>query len=90
MEAEAEIRVSPETNRTPNLKVPKVRVKVRGVDPAIPMGPPSNACSVHWKFGKSAWLCADRHNCPWRDFENPRPRHNRNIAATERKEDDSD
>ena len=31
--------------------------------------PPSQACDVHWRFGKSAWHCADRHGCPWRDFE---------------------
>ena len=62
----------------------------KGRGPRHPDGPPNNACSVHWKFGKAAWLCADRHNCPWRDFENPRPRHNRNIAATEMKDNDSD
>ena len=44
-------------------------------------GPPSNACRVHWLHGKGAWFCADRHSCPWRDFESPRPRHNRNIVA---------
>ena len=35
-ETEAEIRTRQETNRTPNLKV---RVKVKGVDPATLMGP---------------------------------------------------
>ena len=44
--------------------------------------PPQEACSLHWKFGKSAWVCADKHKCPWRDFENPRPSHNRNIVAS--------
>ena len=43
--------------------------------------PPFSACRVHWLHGKGAWFCADRHNCPWRDFESPRPRHNRNIVA---------
>ena len=61
----------------------------KGRGPRHPDGPPDGACSVHWKFGKSAWLCADRHNCPWRNYESPRPRHNRNIAATE-KEENSD
>ena len=44
--------------------------------------PPSSACNLHWKFGKKSWTCADRHNCPWRDIESPRPRDNRNISAT--------
>ena len=43
--------------------------------------PPNNACDVHWKWGKAAWHCADRHSCPWRDFESPKPKHNRNIVA---------
>ena len=43
--------------------------------------PPQNACKLHWKFGKKSWTCADRHNCPWRDFESPRPKDNRNISA---------
>ena len=43
--------------------------------------PPSNACNLHKKFGKAAWRCGDRHTCPWRDFESPRPRHNRNIVG---------
>ena len=42
---------------------------------------PSNACNLHKKFGKAAWKCGDRHSCPWRDFESPRPKHNRNIVA---------
>ena len=42
---------------------------------------PAGACKLHKKFGKAAWKCADRHSCPWRDFENPKPRHNRNIVA---------
>ena len=51
--------------------------------PRHPDGPPPGSCSVHWKFGKAAWLCADRHNCPWRNYESPRPRHDRNIGAAE-------
>ena len=60
-----------------------------GDKPAKPRGPkhpdnaPAGACDLHYKFGKKAWFCADRHNCPWRDLESPKPRHNRNIAATE-------
>ena len=46
-----------------------------------------SACLVHWKFGKGAWMCTDRHNCLWRDFESPRPRHNRNIVAVAEKVD---
>ena len=53
----------------------------RSRGPRHPDNPPSNACGVHWKFGKGAWHCADRHNCPWRDFENPKPSHNRNIVS---------
>ena len=49
--------------------------------PRHPDLPPSSACRVHWTHGKGAWFCADRHNCPWRDYESPRPRHNRNIVA---------
>ena len=45
--------------------------------------PPTSACGLHWKFGRGAWTCADRHNCPWRDLESPRPRDNRNIGAAE-------
>ena len=51
--------------------------------PRHPDNPPSGSCGLHWKFGKAAWTCADRHNCPWRNYESPRPRHNRNISATE-------
>ena len=51
--------------------------------PRHPDNPPSGSCGLHWKFGKGAWTCADRHNCPWRDYESPRPKHNRNINAAE-------
>ena len=51
--------------------------------PRHPDQPPQEACGLHWKFGKGAWTCADRHRCPWRDYESPRPRHDRNIGATE-------
>ena len=51
--------------------------------PRHPDNPPQGSCGLHWKFGKGAWTCADRHNCPWRDYESPRPRHDRNIGATE-------
>ena len=51
--------------------------------PRHPDNPPPGSCGVHWKFGKAAFFCADRHNCPWRNFENPQPRHNRNISSTE-------
>ena len=43
--------------------------------------PPSQSCNLHWKFGKGAWKCGDRHTCPWRDYESPKPRHNRNIVS---------
>ena len=49
--------------------------------------PPMDACDTHFTYGKGAWFCADRHSCPWRDFENPKPRHNRNIAGAEMLED---
>ena len=58
-----------------------------GWGPRHPDNPPSSACLVHWKFGKGAWMCIDRHNCLWRDFESPRPRHNRNIVAVAEKVD---
>ena len=51
--------------------------------PRHPDLPPNDACGLHWKFGKGAWTCADRHKCPWRDLESPRPRHDRNINAAE-------
>ena len=51
--------------------------------PRHPDNPPQNSCGLHWKFGRGAWTCADRHNCPWRDIESPRPRDNRNIGAAE-------
>ena len=53
----------------------------RARPPRHPDGPPSRSCRTHWQFGRSAWFCADRHNCPWRDIENPRPRDNRNIVS---------
>ena len=37
------------------------------------------SCYIHHQFGNEAWSCADRHNCPMRDIENPKPSHNRNI-----------
>ena len=52
-----------------------------GRGPRHPDNPPQNSCKLHWKFGKAAWRCGDRHSCPWRDFESPKPRHNRNIVA---------
>ena len=55
--------------------------------PRHPDNPPSGSCGLHWKFGKAAWTCADRHNCPWRNYESPRPRDNRNIVATTEIED---
>ena len=54
----------------------------RGRGPRHSDLPPQNACDVHWRHGKGAWHCADRHSCPWRDFESPKPRHNRNIVAS--------
>ena len=37
------------------------------------------SCYIHHQFGVEAWSCADRHSCPMRDIENPKPKHNRNI-----------
>ena len=37
------------------------------------------SCYVHHQYGPEAWSCADRHSCPMRDIESPKPRHNRNI-----------
>ena len=49
-----------------------------------PLGPRhpqavEGSCYVHHQYGPEAWSCADRHNCPMRDIENPKPKHNRNI-----------
>ena len=49
-----------------------------------PLGPRhpqavEGSCYVHHQYGPEAWSCADRHNCPMRDVENPKPSHNRNI-----------
>ena len=49
-----------------------------------PLGPKhpqavEGSCFIHHKFGPEAWSCADRHKCPMRDIESPRPKHNRNI-----------
>ena len=77
-----------QNNGNQNSSKPNQGNQGKGRGPRHPDLPPREACSVHWKFGKAAWLCADRHNCPWRDYENPRPRHNRNIASAEVKEND--
>ena len=37
------------------------------------------SCYVHHQYGPEAWSCADRHKCPMRDIESPKPKHNRNI-----------
>ena len=37
------------------------------------------SCYVHHQYGPEAWSCADRHSCPMRDIESPKPSHNRNI-----------
>ena len=37
------------------------------------------SCYVHHTYGPEAWSCADRHKCPMRDIESPKPKHNRNI-----------
>ena len=66
----------------------KPKGKDRG--PRHPDNPPSSCCDIHYKFGKKAWFCADRHSCPWRDYESPKPKHNRNIVAAAEVEEDSD
>ena len=53
----------------------------RGRGPRHADQPPFKSCDLHWRFGKGAWNCGDRHKCPWRDFESPKPSHNRNIVA---------
>ena len=53
----------------------------RGRGPRHADNPPSSSCNLHWKFGKGAWRCGDRHTCPWRDYESPKPRHDRNIVG---------
>ena len=66
------------TNPTTNPSTPATRGARK------PRGPKHStaqegSCYIHHQFGVEAWSCADRHNCPMRDIESPRPRHNRNI-----------
>ena len=63
----------------------------RGGQGTKPLGPRhpqalEGSCYVHHKFGPEAWSCADRHKCPMRDMESPRPRHNRNIPVENKNE----
>ena len=46
------------------------------------------SCYVHAQYGPEAWSCADRFNCPMRDIESPRPRHNRNIPIEKNEKND--
>ena len=32
-----------------------------------PDGPPENACRHHWRWGRSAYHCAQPESCPWKD-----------------------
>ena len=43
------------------------------------------SCFIHHQYGPEAWSCADRHKCPMRDIESPRPKHNRNIPLEQNK-----
>ena len=61
----------------------------RGRPPRTPTGPRhpqalEGSCYVHHQYGPEAWSCADRHSCPMRDIENPKPKHNRNIPLQEK------
>ena len=33
-----------------------------------PDGPPENSCKIHWLWGRQAYFCADKENCPWKNF----------------------
>ena len=33
---------------------------------------PEGACNQHKKFGRAAWACSNRDNCPWRNVTSPR------------------
>ena len=44
------------------------------------------SCYVHHQYGPEAWSCADRHKCPMRDIESPKPSHNRNIPIESNKD----
>ena len=33
-----------------------------------PDGPPEQACTYHWNYGKTAYNCLDITNCPWRTY----------------------
>ena len=43
-----------------------------------PDGPPETACPVHWQWGRSAYYCAGRAYCLWKDNISPRPNNNSN------------
>ena len=46
------------------------------------------SCFIHHQYGPEAWSCADRHKCPMRDIESPRPKHNRNIPIEKPEKND--
>ena len=66
------------TNPNPNNKGKDQR---GGRKPRGPRHPQAveGSCYVHHQYGPEAWSCADRHSCPMRDIESPKPKHNRNI-----------
>ena len=45
--------------------------------PRHPDQPPHEACSMHWKHGKSSYFCSDPHVCPWVNKTIPRPADNK-------------
>ena len=45
--------------------------------PRHPDQPPQEACSMHWKHGKSSYFCSDPHVCPWVNKTIPRPADNK-------------
>ena len=42
-------------------------------DPS-PDGPPPEACSLHWRYGRSAYRCRKPESCPWVNIIAPKPK----------------
>ena len=41
--------------------------------PRHPDGPPPSGCSMHWKWGRSAFFCSEPGTCPWKNIFAPKP-----------------
>ena len=41
--------------------------------PDLPSGDVSSYCSMHFRWGKNAFFCADPGNCPWKNVFAPKP-----------------